>query len=414
MLEAFFPHHTSDAKHFIKYVNGLLKIDEYSPHLTPGILQTIVDKTLGIDVQVGVDVDPLEEDELSHLVNLVRQGIDDLTPLEPPAEDSEPEDEIDLGSDTMQLKRMKEAMMKLDSALDALFQFYQSRLDNQSPPDVLNTFRQLISMFTRTILTTHNSRHIQYLLFRFSQLDSSIYNLFIEALFKQAFDRNTALPIRCSAISYVACFAARGAKLDDEAVRSLFDRLSIELQKLRKGYEGKTMGPDSERFRFYYNMFQSLMYIFCFRWKSFVKEPQEDESDDGYQWIAGVKEMFDQNCLSKLNPLKVCSPILVEMFAKITHHLNFLYLFSKLESNKRIRLVRSVQFAIMTRESALNENHSESALQLANQYAFEPYVLPCSKRWIKDMYISFDDVCPPGMEDDDEDEDDEDESSAEE
>lgn len=68
----------------------------------------------------------------------------------------------------------------------------------------------------------------------------------------------------------------------------------------------------------------------------------------------------------------------------------------------------------MTRESALNENHSESALQLANQYAFEPYVLPCSKRWIKDMYISFDDVCPPGMEDDDEDEDDEDESSAEE
>jgi RNA polymerase I-specific transcription initiation factor RRN3 len=269
-----------------------------------------------------------------------------------------------------------------------------------------NDFSQLISMFTRSNLTTTGSRSIQYLLFRFGQLDKTIHANFVTSLLKSAFDRNLAVPVRCTAISYIASFAARGAHLEDKVVRSLFDRLSKESEKLRNDHEAISSGPDAEKFRIYYTIFQGLMYIFCFRWRAFLLEPQEDESDDGYHWIPDIKEIFNRHIMSRLNPLKVCAPVLVGMFAKVTKHLNFLYLYSILETNKRVRLVRGVQYVSFARESSLSQNNSESALQLTSQYAFEPYILPISKRWITNLYINFSDVAPVGLDEDWSDEDD--------
>jgi RNA polymerase I-specific transcription initiation factor RRN3 len=373
----------------------------YCPDLTPTILHSIVDKTLQIDVQVAVDIDPLDDEEQEQLVKIVHEGMIHLkaeSVIEAqgdPVDDDKNDEEEE--TPAIVLKRMKESMMKLDSALDSLFEHYESRY-GEGHSKTSDDFTQLIAIFTRSILTTTGSRSVQYLLFRFGQLDKSIYNNLVAVLLKSAFDKNLALPVRCTAISYLASFAARGAQLDDNVILTLFDKLTKELQRLRKDHEAVATGPDAEKFRIYYTIFQGLMYIFCFRWRAFLLEPQEDESDDGYRWLPNIKEIFNQNVLSKLNPLKVCAPIVVNMFAKITKHLNFLYLFSILETNKRVRLIRSVQYASYARESTLKHNTSEAALQLTSQYAFEPYILPISKRWISKLYLNFSDVAPPGFE----------------
>jgi RNA polymerase I-specific transcription initiation factor RRN3 len=88
------------------------------------------------------------------------------------------------------------------------------------------------------------------------------------------------------------------------------------------------------------------------------------------------------------------------MFAKVTKALNFLYLYSIIETNKRVRLSRSA-LASTIRETALTLKYSESSLQLEAHYAFEPYLLPSSKKWVEELYQEFSSLAPPGMEEDD-------------
>jgi RNA polymerase I-specific transcription initiation factor RRN3 len=401
ILDSSFPYHTSPAKDFITHIKNLMNMKSYAPEQIPTVLRCIMEKTLQIDVQVGIDIDPLDEEEQENLIQIVRQGIHDLeTPETETAAVGNEDDEDDEVTEQTVLNRMKESMMKLDSAIDTLFEYYETCCSDGTG-DSPKEFEQLIDVFKKSILTTHNARHIQYILFRFGQINKSVYATFITALLKAAFNKNLAMPTKCAAISYIASFAARGAQIDDQTVRLLFNKFSLELEKLRKRHESVSSTPDPDRFRFYYNMFQALMYMFCFRWRAFLLEPQEDESDDGYQWMPDIKENFNRHVMSPLNPLKVCAPVLVEMFAKVSNHLNFLYLYSKLETNKRVRLVRSVQFSNFARESSLSHNIKESALQLTSQYAFEPYLLPVSKRWIEKLYVNFDNVAPPGMMHDD-------------
>jgi RNA polymerase I-specific transcription initiation factor RRN3 len=408
ILDSSFPYHTAPAKDFISHMKNLLSMTSYAPEQTSTVLRCIMEKALQIDVQVGIDIDPLDEEEQENLILIVQQGMQDICggEIEPRAEENvdidnaNDDDDDDEDTAEMVLKRMKESMMKLDSAIDALFEYYETCCTDDTSGSS-REFAQLIDMFKKSILTTHNARHIQYLLFRFAQINKSVYLTFITALLKAAFNKNLAMPTKCAAISYIASFAARGAQIDDQTVRLLFNKLSLELEKLRKRHESVSSTPDPDKFRFYYNMFQALMYMFCFRWRAFLIEPQEDESDDGYRWMPDIKENFNRHVMSPLNPLKVCAPVLVEMFAKVSNHLNFLYLYSKLETNKRVRLVRSVQFSTFARESSLSHNIRESALQLASQYTFEPYLLPTSKKWIEKLYLNFNNLAPPGMLDDD-------------
>jgi RNA polymerase I-specific transcription initiation factor RRN3 len=409
IIDSSFPYHALPTALYVNHVTNLLRIKSYEPDLSPIIMRTIIDKALLIDVQVGIDVDPLDEDEQDLLVDQVRDAMSNIDNLDSADQDQdEDEDEVAADNETHTpeavLNRIKSYMMKLDFVIDSLFEYYDTCLSSDTTlPYPINS---LLSTFTESILTTHSSRSLQYLLFRMAQLDKKVYERFMSTLLKSAFDRNLAMPTRCASVSYLASFAARGSRIDDSSIRSLFDKLSAEMERLRKMHESKTTGPDAERFRLYYTIFQGLMYIFCFRWKAFLLEPQEDESDDGYNWMPEIKEMFNRHVMSKLNPLKVCAPVLVAMFAKITKHLNFLYLYSRIEANKRVRLVRSIQFSGASRESTLHHKAGESALQLTNQYAFEPYVLPISKRWISGLYLNFDDVSPTGMDSDSSDDED--------
>jgi RNA polymerase I-specific transcription initiation factor RRN3 len=244
---------------------------------------------------------------------------------------------------------------------------------------------------------------------------------FINSLLQIAFDRSRAIAIRSSAVSYLASLAARGSKIMRESVHDIFDRLFAELDTLRAGYEATAKGPDPERYRFYYTSFQACMYMFCFRWRDFVAsstaaataadDDDDEEEDDAdaaatsphaTRWLPGVREAFSEHIHGRVNPLKVCAPELVAMFARVAKALGFLYIYPKLATNRRVRLTRAAPVTgSMARETALSGRLDETALRLEGHYAFEPYLLPCSKKWVEGMYVNFEDIAPPGMLDED-------------
>jgi len=150
------------------------------------------------------------------------------------------------------------------------------------------------------------------------------------------------------------------------------------------------------------------MYIFCFRWRDLLADPEEfpeDEDEDIFDprlldWIPGLKDGFNQNIMSKLNPLKICAPAIVEEFDRIAHHLQFAYVHSIIENNKRIRISHFISAgpASVARETSLSYMHGEKSLQLESYFPFDPYQLPISKRWITSDYNEYRKI--PGLDDD--------------
>jgi RNA polymerase I-specific transcription initiation factor RRN3 len=106
----------------------------------------------------------------------------------------------------------------------------------------------------------------------------------------------------------------------------------------------------------------------------------------------------------KLNPLKVCAPVIVEEFAKLAHRLNFMYIFPLVENNKRVRLTQFLSSTYATGDALRDagyEGQGESFHQLDPYFPFDPYQLPISKRWLAGDYVHWKSV--PGLNGEDDD-----------
>jgi RNA polymerase I-specific transcription initiation factor RRN3 len=413
-----FPHETESVNAHVAYVSNLLRITAYAPALKSEILSLTIERMCHIDVQIQADIEDLEEDDDSLLEDIlasIQRNAKDRDEDEDDDVESEADEEAESNADTTvdprqnQKDKLKSFVMKLDVILDLLFDHYSTAFMKSSIADKEAMFEQMISIFTRSILPTYRSRHVQFLLFHFAQTAPSLSELFVESLTKAVFERNAANKLaKRSAAAYLASFIARSARVESHTVVETFTSLSGELNRLRVFYEkNPNCCPDLARYSDYYAIAQALLYIFCFRWRDLLVDEEDDDAfdPDELKWEVGIKEAFNRNIYSTLNPLKVCAPGIVSQFAAVAHHLKFMYIYPKIEINKRIRLSRNVDTVAGygVRETALSNKSGENMFQLDAYFPFDPYLLPWSKRWIEGDYMEWKAV--PGMELDDEEED---------
>ncbi|KJK84886.1 hypothetical protein H633G_11295 [Metarhizium anisopliae BRIP 53284] len=194
----------------------------------------------------------------------------------------------------------------------------------------------------------------------------------------------------------------------------MFTLLLHHLEQYRRKYEPLCRGPDLKRFHPYYSLVQATLYIFCFRWQDLVVsapevvDPEDPASYIGQdlEWIGTSRKDLSVQIFGKLNPLKVCAPVIVDEFAKLAHRLNFVYIYPLVESNKRVRLTQFLSATYSTGgalRDAGYEGQGESYHQLDPYFPFDPYQLPISKRWLADDYVHWKSV--PGLNQDNDDDD---------
>ena len=431
ILIILFPHQSDSRRAHIIYTQNLLKVLDYAPELRTDILALITDRLVKIDVQVQVDIEDLEEEIGDGLVQGIPQTRPDLldefendSDISDEESDSDEDDDLD----ERRTKAITRNVEKMDALLDILFSYYNQDISPSKTGSGLATVVEtLVSQFVTTILPTHRSRHTQFLLFHFVQQSSDDIDLFVGTCVHKVLDKKQPALIRQNAAAYLASFVARGDHVPSNIVRDVFDYISSELDRARKDSEPTCRGPDLRRYSSYYCLVQALLYIFCFRWRDLQLKDDEDVEEDvddleasyfqSQQWKAGVKEAFSSNIFSKLNPLKVCSPAIVNEFARVAKHLGILYVYHLLETNKRIRLSQyagatgpNMQYGQINRETALSANQDESHQHLDAYFPFDPYHLPKSKRWMEGDYREWTPI--PGLDDEegegnDSDEDDE-------
>jgi RNA polymerase I-specific transcription initiation factor RRN3 len=415
-----FPFETAKPDVHIKYTKNILKLTAYVPELRFTILSLITDRLIRTDVKMQEDLEDFEEDFEEDLLN--ESSTNKLNDMDDEEDyESDYDSESDMDEEEIEEKRrmeVKGAIKNLDVTLDLLFDYYDKILSMGTKQEMSDTFESLIIQFSSKILPMYRSRHTQFILFHFAQTSPQRVQDFVEACIKVAFDKNRPAIIGLAASSYLASFIARGSHVSRDTVRMATELIWCRLEELRHAYEPNCLGPDSRRYGSYYALAQALLYIFCFRWRDLiVDEDIEDEDicngERDFTWYHGIKEVLFRNIHSRLNPLKVCSPTIVTQFARIAHHLRFMYIFSKLETNKRIRLGRAVpslaMYGVQERETALSHKSGEGSFQLDAYFPFDPYRLPRSKRWVENDYNEWKAI--PGL---DEEKDDTDDSTNEE
>ncbi|EME79077.1 uncharacterized protein MYCFIDRAFT_87461 [Pseudocercospora fijiensis CIRAD86] len=423
-----FPDDLAKTKIYLQYQRQILQIANLNSVLHGGVIELIIRRLVNIDVQIQRDIEELEDDAEEQLLQKQRQRGDAFGGAEEDddsEDDSDSESEITVTEEEQMLQNLRLKVANMDGTQVILFQHYHRLFSTNLSPEDNDAYNQLWSHFTSFIMT-HRCRHAQFLLFHFAQTSSAYASNFINRCIQITSNKTAAPNLRLTACAYVASFVARGSHVSSGLIRSTFMQLADLLESLRQTSEPQCIGPDRKSYGMYYAIVQALLYMFCFRWRDLVvRDPgdmiEEDILAEGRDlaWFPGVKETLHRNIHSVLNPLKVCSPHIVGEFAKIANHLRFLYVFSLLERNKRIRLSQVPSYFklggtidIGRRETAFDRKIGEAHHQLEAYFPFDPYHLPLSKKWIEGEFNAW--QLPRGMKQEDDEEEDDDESGEEE
>ncbi|KAJ9157518.1 RNA polymerase I specific transcription initiation factor RRN3 superfamily [Pleurostoma richardsiae] len=427
LLASEFPYSEESLPIYKTYIGNMLQMREYATDIAADIMEIITDRLVKLDVQMQLDLDDLDDDTSAAVASQLRAAQSRALEGEDDSDESDAEsiasDDSDADEQSKQVERASQTVQKMDMILETLFQLYTPIFEDPDSTTAMRTFEDLLTELTFLILPTYKSRHTQFILFHFSQRSHTLIDMMVGTLFNIAFQNNTSMVLRQSAVAYLASFASRGRHVPAETVRSICDVLMQHTELYRSRYEKNCHGPNLQKFTIYYALFQGLLYIFCFRWRDLiVSAPDMIDEDDpasylGHDltWLPGLREIIRQNIWSKFNPLKVCSPAITAEFARLASFTTFMFVHDKIDANRRVHLA---QFAsggyanpgaggsTLLREPGHDPN-DESWLQLEPPSCFDPYQLPVSRRWVADDYISWKPI--PGLdrqEENDEDSDD--------
>lgn len=414
ILASKFPPSDDSKKIQLAYIDNLVRLIEYTPELKSDIFALITDRLVKIDVQMQVDLDDLDDEVVAAIVqgltlNSLGQEEDDGDDSDSDG-DSVASDE-DLNLESKRAKEIQGNIEKMDAIMDLLFTIYTPYFADPNSVEAASMFETLLSHFANIVLPTYRSRHTQFLLFHFAQTAEHLVDQFAGTCVQLAFQSGQPAVLKQSAAAYLASFVARGTHVQPHVVRTVFELIGSNLERIRTENELTCRGPDLKRYSTYYAMCQALIYIFCFRWRDLIDMDSSDilEDDDplafigqNHVWAAGMKDTLWRNIYSKLNPLKICSPPIVAEFSKIARHLRVMEVAPLIETNKRIRLS---QFSASQANGALrdtgNGGNDESWHQLDAYFPFDPYQLPLSKKWVDDDYVQWQGI--PGLNQEEED-----------
>ncbi|OIW35041.1 RNA polymerase I-specific transcription initiation factor RRN3 [Coniochaeta ligniaria NRRL 30616] len=398
LITSKFPYSEESKAIHLAYVDNLLRLMKHTPELERDIMELITSRVVKLDVEMQLDLEETDDNITAAVMLQLRsdEAKANNDDEDDDADDSDAEsvlsDDSALDENSAKVLHIKNHIEKMDAILDTLFELYTPYFSDPESPEAISCYENMLSDFSNVVLPTYRSRHSQFLVFYFGQKSTRLTEMFVGTLFNIAFESTRPSIVKQSAVAYLASFVARGARVTGEQVQTIARTLLNYMDYHRHNYEPECRGPDLRRYTQYYMNVQALLYLFCFRWRDLIdlenSSPRIDPEDPAsylgqdLDWMMGLKSGLQNNIFSKLNPLKVCSPGIVAEFAKLSHHLGLMYIYPRLESNKRIQLSQFV--GAYSTGGALRDTgydpQDEKWTHLDPYFPFDPYQLPISRR----------------------------------
>lgn len=342
ILVTEFPHKSYKTSHQVTYLKNLLRILEYAPVVSGQVLALIIDKIIQIDVEIQIELDDLDE-EVDEVVGIMTNETgsnhqdkfssfceDDNINTENDDND-EPKDLSENQFYYQAIEHIRDMVNKLDCMLTALFDylatiFTQSKESDCKSGSLMDiTFEHLLHAFDSVILHTFRSRYTQFVLFWASQTNEKYINMFLGLVLERTLDISRSPVSRSISCAYVASFVARATHLSRDMARNTVNTLCRWMNLFLDDWENTDDSSNIflKKFGTFYSVVQSILYIFCFRWRDLANDdPQEHSSP----WLKSLF-VLQRAIASRLNPLMVLSLYFSLIFSLIFPVLFFQYRF---------------------------------------------------------------------------------------
>lgn len=341
------------------YVFNLLQILLYEPSMRHDILKIIVDKLITLDVHCPRNELENQKEKEDTLMEVDGEGVF-------PMDDT--------------LKQPKNQIAEsLDVCLVLLYRYlYSESHDGEGKllwDKAKPLFQDLIKIFDEVILLTHASNHVQFLLFFFLSFKPALGQFFIQMLWKKVSDVNIPPIIRQAAVCYMASFMARAMYLPLTVVKDTITEMSRWIHSYIDNEDGSNRSDlqDKRIHGVFYTTCQSLFYIIAFRHKELIQ-------NKGLNHLQSLGLTKIVTC--RLNPLRVCLPVIVTNFAAIARSFQLAYCYAIMERNARSTLPTVYQDS-----SGLMSGISHTHLD--EFFPFDPYLLKRSKAFIDPLYREY-------------------------
>lgn len=336
-------------------------------------------------------------------------------------------------SESRQVRLIKSMVRKLDAMMVLVLRYLSHYAINTNKDERVDMYNILLDLFDQQIVMTLKSRYTQFLLFYFSSLEVNVFpDRFIEHLFDSMNDASRPGIIRIACAAYISSYVARAKVLDSDGVQKTMNTLCNWCYAYLDQVDDTMLRPDPIKHDMFYAVMQAIMYIFCFRWRDLVMQDNDfdaqEEDDEESQSNAPENDALDKVPMivigngtrkwcrglrnigvllqSKLNPLKVCSPMVVQQFAKIASETDLVYVHAMLENNK------NVYISGVTAGASDGSRGKHILATVQSFFPFDPYNLKSSQHFIHDIYFEW--IADDDDEDEDDSSDDENESDEEE
>uniref|UniRef100_A0A8C5CK98 RRN3 homolog, RNA polymerase I transcription factor n=1 Tax=Gadus morhua TaxID=8049 RepID=A0A8C5CK98_GADMO len=343
ILNEKFPFVQKSSRTLECYVHNLLRVTVYIPTIQRDVLEIVIGKMLKIDVSAPrASIEEAEERSMQHRSELTEEGLFDMvtSPTRPSA--------AVLSVGALDVERTKEL------------------------------FRDLLSIFDKLILPTHASCHVQYILFYLCSFRVALAEAFLEHLWKVFQNPSFAPVLRQAAAGYIGSLLARASFLPVVTVRACVDLLVQWIHGYIDSLDagGRQACCDVTLHGPFYTACQAVFYALIFRHRAIL----EVNMKKGLAYLQGLN--LERVVMCQLNPLNVCLPAVINLFAAFTRKYQVAFCYTVIEKNNR-------QMLPVVRSSNAGGSVATNTNPLDSFFPFDPYLLKryCPNAEHVDVYI---------------------------
>ncbi|XP_069501700.1 RNA polymerase I-specific transcription initiation factor RRN3 isoform X2 [Ambystoma mexicanum] len=380
-----FPFFNKSSRTLECYVHNLLRITVYFPTLRLEILELLVEKLLKMDVSASrQEIEDAEETTRHADTKTSSETEEGLFNMD---EDEDMHDSKKGAPCSLTMSHPIAERLDLSMSLLLLYIkdicFVNGELNLDRTKDL---YRDLLIVFDKLILPTHASCHVQYFMFYVCSFKLIFAEAFLEHLWKKLQNPNNPAVIRQTAASYIGSFLARAKFIPVVTVKACLDLLVNWLHTYIGNQDaGNKAFCDVGFHGPFYATCQAVFYTFVFRHKQIL----EGNMRKGLTYLQNLN--FERIVLCQLNPLKICLPPVVNLFAAITRKYQLVFCYTIIERNNR-------QLIPVVRSSCGGDSVQTCINPLDSFFPFDPCILKRSKKVIDPLYQIWDDSCTEDLQ----------------
>ncbi|KAK8798826.1 hypothetical protein WA158_007910 [Blastocystis sp. Blastoise] len=357
-----YPHSSADVEMQTYYLRNVLETLDYCPMIRERCISVIIEKLTAIDVEIRIDDRMKSNYETDEVFA------------------------ADWDNNKKTEEDYSQMAEKLDQMMGIMFE-YINKVKEQGEEPLAFLFHTLQRCFERSVMLTHKSKHVQFLLFYICQYNKRFIEQFIGRMIDWICSEEAIQITRQTCAAYCASFVCRALYIELDVVKSVLYYLIHWVKAYIDIYQ-KQENPlyaGSPGHTLFYSVIQSVCYILCFCGRRIARDPAGMRFLRQWNW----KEIMD----SSLEPLRYCISSVTTEFIYLaielklinfsecqTYYINYLYNFlytpdleNQIQQSKKVSL-------------------GSGSNPLDSFFPFDPYLLRDSYVYIKDIYISWEEV----------------------